>query len=109
MFIRSLEGNKVFYISTLITYNIVRKEGGQVIIGPKLRSLRKTKGLTQRGLAKKTGLSHSFICDIELGRSNPSIVKLVRLSQALGVNPDFFLNNLFANNERSDSNVKSTG
>ena len=37
-------------------------------IGEKIKNLRNKKGLTQKQLSKKLGVSESFINDIELGR-----------------------------------------
>ena len=37
-----------------------------------------------------TGLSHSFICDIEHGRSEPSLETLRKLAIALNVNPEIY-------------------
>lgn len=63
-------------------------------IGQALKQARTNKGYSLRKLAKLTGLSHSFISDIEHGISKPSIDNLVKLSNVLGVKPDFFLNPL---------------
>lgn len=55
------------------------------MVGKKLHQLRTQQGLSLRALAKKSGLSHSFICDIEHDRCNPSIASLKTLARALGV------------------------
>ncbi|BCV20426.1 helix-turn-helix domain-containing protein [Moorella sp. Hama-1] len=60
------------------------------MIGAMLWQLRKQQNYSLRALAQATGLSHSFICDVEHGRSNPSIETLQVLAQALGVTPDIF-------------------
>lgn len=54
-------------------------------IGAKLKSIRKQKGLTLRALGKAANVSHSFIADIESGRSNPSLDTLDALAKALNV------------------------
>lgn len=41
--------------------------------GPQLRMLRKRKKMTLRDVAEETGVSVSFLSDIERGRGNPSI------------------------------------
>lgn len=74
------------------------------MIGIKLQQLRKQRGYSLRTLAKKTGLSHSFICDIEHGRCNPSIEKLGIIAKALEVRPEFFLTDLVA----TDDLIKKT-
>ncbi|MBB3143519.1 helix-turn-helix domain-containing protein [Halomonas organivorans] len=53
--------------------------------GSRIRSLRKLKGMTLIQLAKKTGLSHGYLSQIERGLSQPSIASLVDIAQALGV------------------------
>jgi transcriptional regulator with XRE-family HTH domain len=54
-------------------------------IGQRLRKLRKAQGLTLETLAERTGLSAAFISMAERDKSMPSIVSLLRLSRALGV------------------------
>jgi transcriptional regulator with XRE-family HTH domain len=57
------------------------------MLGDGLRKARQAKGLTQKELAVLSGLSNSVICDFEKGRRNPSIAALLRLADALGVQP----------------------
>ena len=55
-------------------------------IGEKLKKLRREKDLTLRELSEKTGISLSFISDIEHGRrKNPSIENLQKIARGLGV------------------------
>lgn len=54
-------------------------------IGKRIKQLREAKGLTMRELGKLAHLSHSFIGDIESGRSNPSLDTLQSLSKVFGV------------------------
>ena len=42
-------------------------------ISERLRSLRKLHGLKLREVSKKTGLSLSYVSDLERGRKNPSL------------------------------------
>ncbi|GEA17786.1 helix-turn-helix domain-containing protein [Moorella sp. E306M] len=62
-------------------------------IGLKIKHLRTKNNYTLKQLAEKTGLSISFISDIENGRRNPSIDNLYKLSKALGVSVDILLKN----------------
>lgn len=71
------------------------------MIGVKLRQLRKQRDYSLRMLAKKTGLSHSFICDIEHGRCNPSIEKLGIIAKALDVGPEFFLSEMVVEDDQN--------
>ena len=66
------------------------------IVGKRLRQLRTNQNLSLRELGKRTGLSHSFICDIEKGRCMPSIETLDTLARSLGVTADYFLNDMDA-------------
>lgn len=53
--------------------------------GQKIKNLRNKKGYTLKQLSDITGLSLSFISDIEHGRSQPSIDNLKKLATGLGV------------------------
>lgn len=55
------------------------------VIGALVRKARLNKGLTQEGLAAKTGLSRSYICDVENGRYASSLETLFKISSALDV------------------------
>ena len=48
-------------------------------VGDRLRALRAAAGLSQRELARRTGLAHGTISFIERGRGSPSISSLARL------------------------------
>jgi len=55
--------------------------------GDRIRELRKTKGYSQRDLAAKTGLDHTYLSKIENARleHTPSIRTIQLLASALGV------------------------
>jgi transcriptional regulator with XRE-family HTH domain len=58
-----------------------------------LSRLRKEAGLPQLALAKKAGLTHNFINDLENGKKGFSLTTLDKLSEALNVEPmEFFIN-----------------
>jgi len=54
-------------------------------LGARLKYIRKKKNLSLRALGKSAYVSHSFIADIEAGRSNPSLDTLRALARTLGV------------------------
>ena len=56
-------------------------------IGTNLQRIRKAKDpkITQQDLAKATGLSRSYLSDIEHNKNNPSLDTTIALSNALGV------------------------
>lgn len=54
-------------------------------IGARLRSLRSARGLSLRDLSVRSGLTASFISQVERGRASPSIASLGRLAEVLEV------------------------
>lgn len=55
------------------------------LLGAWVRKARQAQGLSQRALADQSGLSRSYVCDIERGRgAEPSLATLDKLSVALG-------------------------
>lgn len=52
-------------------------------IGNKIKSERRKKSLKQKELAELAGISNTYLCDIEKGRSNPSIETLKTIAVAL--------------------------
>lgn len=54
-------------------------------IGVEIRNRRKLCGMAQKVLAEKAGISNSYLCDIESGRSNCSLSTLLSLAEALNV------------------------
>ncbi len=57
----------------------------RLILGVKLRTLRQERGLGLKDVARKAGLSVSYLSEIEQGKKYPKPDKLVDLSVALGV------------------------
>ena len=54
-------------------------------LGSRLMDLRKTRQMSMRDLAKRSGASTSFISQVETGKTNPTVAKLQNLATALGV------------------------
>lgn len=52
-------------------------------IGENIRNARKAKGLTLKGVCLLTGLSISFLSDIERGRTSPSLRSLIKIAECL--------------------------
>lgn len=60
-------------------------------IGPEVKRLRETAGLSLRTLAERAGFSPSFISQLENGQASPSIASLEQIALALNVTlADFF-------------------
>jgi transcriptional regulator with XRE-family HTH domain len=56
-----------------------------VALGEWIRAARAAQGISQRSLADRSGLSRSYLCDIERGRgARPSVATLDKLANALG-------------------------
>ncbi|WP_079640192.1 helix-turn-helix domain-containing protein [Sphingopyxis flava] len=59
----------------------------RAIVGGNVRQLRQKAHLTQEQLAFAAELDLTYVGGIERGRRNPSVIVLVRLAEALGVQP----------------------
>jgi transcriptional regulator with XRE-family HTH domain len=57
-----------------------------VDVGERLRAIRSLRRVTLRTVADRSGLSESFLSQVERGRANASIASLKRIAAALGVN-----------------------
>jgi transcriptional regulator with XRE-family HTH domain len=65
----------------------MKTSGGneKILLGKRIRTLRKAKAWTQEELGKQTDTSYKFLGEIERGAQNPSFSILVKISKALGV------------------------
>jgi len=55
------------------------------LLGAWIRNARSEQAISQRALADRSGLSRSYVCDIERGRgAHPSVATLDKLAAALG-------------------------
>jgi transcriptional regulator with XRE-family HTH domain len=54
-------------------------------LGSRLRELRLQRGISIRGLAKLSGLSHPFVSAAEKDKTSPSVSSLKKLLDALGI------------------------
>ncbi len=53
------------------------------MIGERIREIRKAKGLTQRQVAAKSGLSNASIAFYELGNADPTLGSIIKVAKAL--------------------------
>jgi transcriptional regulator with XRE-family HTH domain len=60
-------------------------------LGQKLREARKTTGLSQRQLAKLTGIHHAHISEIENGLQNVTFDTVTVLARAVGLEAQILL------------------
>ena len=63
------------------------------MIGKRIRQRRKDLGLTLRELGSQTGLTASFLSQVENNQTSPSIASLQRIAVALSVQIFYFLEN----------------
>lgn len=56
-----------------------------VLIGERLRAIRRFRHYTLKDVANRAGLSESFLSQVERNRANPSVASLKRIADAIGV------------------------
>lgn len=71
----------------------MEKERLLILVGKNIRRFRKDRGLSQDQLAYQTGLHRTYIGSVERGERNISVINLVKIAQALEVDPGLFLTN----------------
>lgn len=54
-------------------------------LGKRIEYLRKQKNWSQEDLSLESNVNKNYICDLENGRRNPSLLILVRLAKALKI------------------------
>jgi len=59
--------------------------GFETDLGARVRSLRRERGLTLKGLGRLAGLSHPFLSQVERGLARPSVGSVERIAAALDV------------------------
>lgn len=62
-----------------------------IAAGKVLRQLRKEAGLSQEKLSFKATIQRNFVSEIELGQKQPSLFTLFKVSHALGISPQQFV------------------
>lgn len=70
-------------------------------LGHRVQVRRKSVGLSLRALAAKTGLTASFISQVERGQANPSIDSLRRIAEALQISVLHFLSDRILSEPKS--------
>lgn len=65
--------------------------GLREVMGARLAAARRKRRLTLREVADEAGISISFLCDLENGRSSPSIETVAKLAHLYSVSTDYIL------------------
>ena len=60
------------------------RSGDAADLGARIRSLREEKGKSLRGISRDTGVSVSFLSQVERGLASPSVATLLSMARALG-------------------------
>ena len=64
------------------------------IVITRIRKKRMEQGISQQELANMANFSQSFLANVESGKKKPSVMTILRLAEALNVNPrEFFPEN----------------
>ena len=69
----------------------VREENVRLVFGLKLRQLRLDRALSLLGLSQKTGISVSYLNEIEKGKKYPKADKIIALAEAMDVKYDWLV------------------
>ena len=68
-----------------------------MLIGLKLKELRKEHKMTQMELAKRLGVSHTSICFYESDSRKPNIARLTEIATIFNVSVDYFFGTIIDN------------
>jgi transcriptional regulator with XRE-family HTH domain len=55
-----------------------------------IKKVRVRQGISQMELSLRSNLSQSFLANLESGKKQPSVLTLIKIANALGVNPKEF-------------------
>lgn len=69
----------------------MRSKAITVLVGARVRALRKRQSLSAEKLAERAGIDPTYLGGIERGTRNPSLRVLARLAKALHVDPPALL------------------
>ena len=76
-------------------------------MGGKIKEIRNSKGMTLKDVSALTGMSMSFVSDIEHDRSEPSIKTLFKLAHALNVSAPLLLDEYQQSHRKGEDDIKA--
>jgi transcriptional regulator with XRE-family HTH domain len=65
-----------------------------ILLGQRIRKLRKARGWRQLDLAEQAGINENYVSDLELGRKEACLRTLATLARAFGIKLDELLHGL---------------
>jgi XRE family transcriptional regulator, aerobic/anaerobic benzoate catabolism transcriptional regulator len=77
-------------------------------VGQRVRALREARGLTQRALADRSGVSPRYLAQLEAGDANISVERLADVCRVLGATPSAMLDAGQANGGRVHDPLRAT-
>lgn len=85
----------------------MRSKLTQKLIGQRLTTLRKLKGLSQEDLAKRVQLSRPSLAQIELGNRSVDVLELQKFAEVLGFSLDEFVSKDFSATEQPEETMET--
>ncbi len=74
-------------------------------VGERVKDVREKKGLTQEQLSQASGVSKSFLSEIENNKTNPGGQTLLQIANALGASVDYLLEGKSSESQSKESVV----
>ena len=65
----------------------MEEQEAQALLGRRIKALRLRRELTQQALGERAGLNYKYLGAIQRGERNLSLKQLLKLAQALGIEP----------------------
>lgn len=75
------------------------------VVITRIRKIRIEKGISQQELANIANFSQSFLANVESGKKKPSLLTILRIAEALNVNPREFFSE--SHTESTKEEIKS--
>ena len=72
-----------------------------VVVGNRIKAERAKQKLSLRALADRSDIHHTYLRQIEAGDRNPTLLTILAIAAALGIDADVLLKGLRAKRQRS--------
>ena len=73
-------------------------------VGMNIKAARKSKNITQAELSAMSGLSRSYLGDLESDRYNPSVETLIRIAHAINMEPASLMDGVIRDSVNPENN-----